>query len=96
MIVSIDLDKVIPKMIDLCVDIHGQGISQVDAVRIVELLEESSIERQEGKWIFNKWAYQEYYRCSCCKKDFPLPPAWTANDIKKYLKYCSICGAKMS
>lgn len=42
-IVSINLDKVIPEMIQLCIDIHGQGISHIDAVRITELLEDSAI-----------------------------------------------------
>ena len=53
-------------------------------------------EVRHGKWIFNKLAGQEYYKCSCCGKDYPLPPAWNAYDINKYLKYCSACGAKMS
>lgn len=42
-----------------------------------------------------KWAGQEYYKCSCCGKDYPLPPTWNAYDINKYLNYCSACGARM-
>ena len=51
---------------------------------------------KEGKWIFKKYAGQEYYTCSCCDKGFPLPPTWNASDVKKHLKYCSSCGVKMS
>lgn len=43
-VVAIDLDKVIPEMIQLCVDIHGSGIPHTDAVRIAELLEDAAIE----------------------------------------------------
>lgn len=50
---------------------------------------------KEGKWLFEKHASQEYYKCSCCGKDYPLPPTWNTYDIKQYLKYCSACGAKM-
>jgi hypothetical protein len=51
---------------------------------------------KEGKWIFEKHAGQEYYKCSCCGKDYPLSPTWNASDIKQYLKFCSACGAKMN
>ena len=60
------------------------------------LVDEGYRQQIKGKWIFNKWAGQEYYKCSCCGKDYPLPPAWTAYDINKYLKYCSACGARMT
>ena len=50
---------------------------------------------KEGKWEFKKYAGQEYYKCSCCGKDYPLPLTWNAYDVKKYLKYCSACGTKM-
>jgi hypothetical protein len=52
-------------------------------------------ELKVGKWLFTKYAGGEYYKCSCCGKDYPLPPTWTTYDIKKYLRYCSCCGAKM-
>lgn len=60
------------------------------------LYEEDYRKLKRGKWGFKKWAGQEYYKCSCCSKDYPLPPTWTAYDINKYLKYCSACGAKMT
>ncbi len=84
MIVKIDLDNVIPKMIDLCVDIHKQGISHIDAVRIAELLESSAIEPvKHGTWLQTKDYYA--YKCSCCGAITRQP-----ND-----KYCHNCGAVM-
>jgi hypothetical protein len=40
----IDIDKAIPMMIQMCVDIVGHGITQVDAVRIATMLEDASVE----------------------------------------------------
>ena len=40
----IDIDKAIPIAIQAVVDVVGHGISQVDAVRIVEKFEETPIE----------------------------------------------------
>lgn len=52
-------------------------------------------EPKHGKWEFPEYAGQTYYRCSCCGKDYSVPPTWTLDDVKKYLKYCSACGVKM-
>ena len=71
------------------------GVSTVD----VEILDLPYIEIEEsktGKCEFIIWAGQKYYRCSRCGKDYPLPPAWNEYDVKKYLKYCSCCGAEMT
>jgi hypothetical protein len=38
----IEIDKAIPLMIQACADIVGHGITQVDAVRIAEILEDAS------------------------------------------------------
>jgi hypothetical protein len=78
-IVSIDLAKVVPEMIQLCVDIHGQGISHPDGIRIVELLEDSVI---QGTWKHYSTTMME---CSVCKKHVPY---------HRY-KYCPHCGARM-
>lgn len=51
---------------------------------------------RRGKWEFSIWAGQKYYKCSCCGKDYPLPPTWNTYDVNKYLKYCSACGARMN
>ena len=67
------------------------AMGEVDRIPVV-VIEEPKI----GKWEFKKYAGQEYYKCSCCGKDYPLPPAWNAYDVNKYLKYCSCCGAKMA
>ena len=40
----IDIDKAIPMMIQMCVDIVGHGITQVDAARIATMLEDASVE----------------------------------------------------
>lgn len=50
---------------------------------------------KEGKWLFPKYAGEEYYKCSCCGTEYPIPPAWDTCDVHEYLKYCSACGAKM-
>ena len=42
-VVSVDLDKLIPELIELVVSIHGTGISHIDAVRITELIEDNII-----------------------------------------------------
>ena len=78
-IVSIDLDKVIPELIQLCIDIHGQGISHPDGIRIVELLEDSAI---QGTW---KRYSSTMMECSVCKKHVPY---------HRYT-YCPHCGARM-
>ena len=70
------------------------GVSQV-ACNLMYVPTIKLEEPKVGKWIFNKWAGQEYYKCSCCGKDYPLPPTWNAYDINKYLNYCSACGARM-
>jgi hypothetical protein len=62
--------------------------------KICEFMYYLNLRPKQGKWLFNKWAGQEYYKCSCCGKDYPLPPTWNAYDFNKYLKYCSSCGAK--
>ena len=48
-----------------------------------------------GKWEFKKYVGEDYYKCSCCGQEYPIPPTWDAYDIKEYLNYCSNCGAKM-
>lgn len=93
----IDLDKAIPIVIDAVVDVVGHGISQVDAVRIVEKLEEISIENvvkvRHGHWIKHiekpSWLEDDvevYYNCSECGTSHwsIVPP------------YCPECGAKMN
>ena len=81
-IVNIDLDKVIPAMIDLCVDICGHGISQVDAVRVAELLEDSAV---QGEWITGKYSFDRSV-CSVCGATFDGDGG----------NYCSKCGARMT
>lgn len=53
-------------------------------------------EVRHGEWLFLKYVGEDYYKCSCCGVEYPLPPTWGAYDIKEYLKYCSSCGAKMT
>lgn len=91
-IVSIDLDKIIPEVVQLCVDIHSAGISRVDAIRIAELLEDSAV---EGHWTFPDYGGISYYKCSCCGYEIERPLTYTRDDVKKYRKYCTHCGAKM-
>ena len=95
MIVSIDLDEVIPKMINLCVEICGHGISHVEAVKVAELLEDSIIEQKEGRWLFTDYGGISYYQCSCCDYTFERPLTYTRDDVNKYRKYCAHCGARM-
>ena len=49
---------------------------------------------KEGKWLFYNYNGIEYYKCSCCETEYPLPRMWGTADVKKYLKFCSACGAK--
>ena len=93
MIVKIDLDNVIPKMIDLCIDIHKQAISHVDAVRIAELLENSAVEPvNQGKWISasTKPGVQIGMKCSLCGARIKYSEFFNGNH-----NYCHKCGAKM-
>jgi hypothetical protein len=50
---------------------------------------------KEGKWLFYNYNGIEYYKCSCCETEYPLPRMWGTADVKKYLKYCTNCGAKI-
>ena len=77
-----------------CVDRDGHCSTPQQHARIIYGL--GYKKQVEGKWLFPKYAGQEYYKCSCCGKDYPLPPTWNAYDVLKYLNYCSSCGAKMS
>ena len=95
-IVSIDLDKVIPELLTLVVDIHGKGLPHTDAVRIVQLLEDAAEEPKEGRWLFSDYGGIRYYQCSCCDYELEIPLTYTKDDVKKYRKYCTKCGAKMS
>ncbi len=52
---------------------------------------------KEGSWIFLEHAggSMKYYKCSCCNIEYPIPSTWNTQDVIKYLKYCSTCGARM-
>ena len=91
----IDIDKAISIAIQAVADIAG-GITQIDAVRIVEKFEEIPIENvvkvRHGYWIERiekpSWLEDDvevYYDCSECGTSHwsIMPP------------YCPECGAKM-
>ena len=87
--VNIDLDKVMPELINLCVDICGHGISHIDAVRIAELLEDSAV---RGKWIpaSTKPGVHAGKKCSECKARITYSEHFNGQHL-----YCHKCGARM-
>lgn len=76
-----------------CVDRDGHCSTPQQHARIIYGL--GYKKQVEGKWLFHKYVGEEYYKCSCCGVEYPLPHTWDAYDVKEYLKYCSSCGAKM-
>lgn len=53
-------------------------------------------EQKVGRWLFSEYGGISYYQCSCCDYDLEIPLTYTKDDVKKYRKYCTNCGAKMS
>lgn len=54
------------------------------------------IEVKQGHWTFPEYGGIRYYQCSCCDKELEIPLTYTKNDVIKYRRYCTYCGAKMS
>ena len=53
------------------------------------------VEPKEGRWLFSDYGGIHYYQCSCCDYELEIPLTYTKDDVKKYRKYCTNCGAKM-
>ena len=60
-----------------------------------KLVEEGCRLERQGRWLFSNYGGIHYYQCSCCDAEFERPLTYTKDDVKKYRKYCSACGARM-
>ena len=64
---------------------------------LAEFLHDEGYKRvPNGKWNFHNCAGQDYYKCSCCGHDYPLPHIWTKYDVERFIHFCSNCGATMN
>ena len=52
-------------------------------------------EVKQGHWTFPDHGGISYYKCSRCGYEIEKPLTYTRDDVKKYRKYCTYCGAKM-
>lgn len=52
-------------------------------------------ESKVGRWLFSDCGGIHYYKCSCCNYELEVPLTFTKNDVIKYKRYCTSCGAKM-
>ena len=52
-------------------------------------------EVKQGHWTFPDHGGIAYYKCSCCGYEIERPLTYTRDDVKRYRKYCTYCGAKM-
>ena len=51
--------------------------------------------QKEGHWTFPDHGGISYYKCSCCGYELERPLTYTRDDVNKYRRYCTHCGAKM-
>lgn len=71
---------------------RGDSLYEDECLKIVFDID---TEEKVGTWLFPKYAGKEYYKCSHCGTEYPIPPTWNTGDVIKYLRYCSGCGARM-
>lgn len=95
----IERDEAIRKALDACIKVVGHGITQFDAVDIVEIMESIPTadvkEVQHGYW--EEWWDDNYlsycHKCSECGS-YPLTKEETTHD-EVLSNFCPNCGAKM-
>lgn len=92
----IERDEAIRKALDACIKVVGHGITQFDAVDIVEIMESiptaDVVEVRHGEWgLIDECANEGVY-CSVCNKKI-----YITNYINQKIKskICPNCGAKM-
>ena len=72
---------------------RGDSLYEDEGAKVVFDID---VPEKTGKWLFPKYAGEEYYKCSECGTEYPVPPTWDAWDVKEYLKYCTDCGVRMT
>ena len=60
-----------------------------------KLLRAGWVKQKKGRWLFSDYGGIHYYQCSCCDYELEIPLTYTKNDVIKYKKYCTNCGAYM-
>ena len=50
----------------------------------------------KGKWLFHSYNGIDYYKCSCCGTEYPLPSTWNISAVLQFVKFCSYCGATIT
>ena len=71
---------------------RGDSLYEDECLKVVFDID---TEEKTGTWLFPKYAGEEYYKCSECGTEYPVPPTWDSYDVKEYLKHCTNCGVKM-
>ena len=72
---------------------RGDSLYEDENLKIVFDIDD---QEKTGKWLFNSYNGIDYYRCSCCGTEYPLPPTWNISAIMQFVKFCSYCGATIT
>ena len=80
---------------DECPYSYSRTGEESSMCKICELTYFISIVPKQCHWTFPDHGGISYYKCSCCGYEIERPLTYTRDDINKYRRYCTYCGAKM-